>query len=250
MSEKIKAYKAMNKDMTCRGKQYEVGKTYVEDEADCCNSGMHACTDPFDVLHYYQLGSSILFEVECGGKVSKGNDDSKIACTEMTVNGEMNLFDFVKLGIKAVFEKVKDSPAATSGDYSTAATSGYYSTAATSGDYSTAATSGDCSTAATSGDCSTAATSGYRSTAATSGDCSTAATSGDYSTAATSGKYSIAVANGYKSKASGSIGNYLVLTEYDDVRNLICAKMEQVDGERIKENTLYMLKNGEFVEVE
>ena len=187
MSEKIKAYKAMNKDMTCRGKQYEVGKTYVEDEADCCNSGMHACTDPFDVLHYYQLGSSILFEVECGGKVSKGNDDSKIACTEMTVNGEMNLFDFVKLGIKAVFEKVKDSPAATSGDYSTAATSG---------------------------------------------------------------KYSIAVANGYKSKASGSIGNYLVLTEYDDVRNLICAKMEQVDGERIKENTLYMLKNGEFVEVE
>ena len=205
MSEKIKAYKAMNKDMTCRGKQYEVGKTYVEDEADCCNSGMHACTDPFDVLHYYQLGSSILFEVECGGKVSKGNDDSKIACTEMTVNGEMNLFDFVKLGIKAVFEKVKDSPAATSG---------------------------------------------YCSTAATSGDCSTAATSGDYSTAATSGKYSIAVANGYKSKASGSIGNYLVLTEYDDVRNLICAKMEQVDGERIKENTLYMLKNGEFVEVE
>lgn len=34
MSKKIKAYKAMNKDTTCRGKQYEVGKTYVEDEAD------------------------------------------------------------------------------------------------------------------------------------------------------------------------------------------------------------------------
>lgn len=43
MSEKIIAYKAMDKNMQCRGKQYEVGKTYHEDKADCCNAGMHAC---------------------------------------------------------------------------------------------------------------------------------------------------------------------------------------------------------------
>ena len=43
MSEKIIAYKAMNKNMMCRGKQYEVGKTYHEDKADCCTAGMHAC---------------------------------------------------------------------------------------------------------------------------------------------------------------------------------------------------------------
>lgn len=34
MSEKIIAYKAMDKNMMCRGKQYEVGKTYHEDKAD------------------------------------------------------------------------------------------------------------------------------------------------------------------------------------------------------------------------
>lgn len=33
MSEKIIAYKAMDKNMQCRGKQYEVGKTYHEDKA-------------------------------------------------------------------------------------------------------------------------------------------------------------------------------------------------------------------------
>lgn len=55
MSEKIIAYKAMDKNMQCRGKQYEVGKTYHEDEADCCKAGMHACENPLDVLHYYPL---------------------------------------------------------------------------------------------------------------------------------------------------------------------------------------------------
>lgn len=65
MSEKIIAYKAMNKNMQCRGKQYEVGKTYTEDEADCCNAGMHACENPLDVLHYYPLKDGPrFFEVE------------------------------------------------------------------------------------------------------------------------------------------------------------------------------------------
>jgi hypothetical protein len=61
MSEKIIAYKAMDKNMQCRGKQYEVGKTYHEDKADCCNAGMHACENPLDVLHYYPLRDSPRF---------------------------------------------------------------------------------------------------------------------------------------------------------------------------------------------
>ena len=78
MSEKIIAYKAMDKDMKCRGKQYEVGKTYHEDKADCCHAGMHACENPLDVLHYYPLRDSLrFFEVECGGNVDKSGEDSK-----------------------------------------------------------------------------------------------------------------------------------------------------------------------------
>ena len=287
MSEKIIAYKAMDKNMQCRGKQYEVGKTYHEDKADCCHAGMHACENPLDVLHYYQLKDSPrFFEVECGGDVDKNGENGKLACTELTVKGEVNFAGLVKATVNAVFNRVKGkepfssgdcstagtsgygSTAGTSGDYSTAGSSGNYSTAGTSGYGSTAGTSGNCSTAGTSGDystagssgnCSTAGTSGYGSTAGTSGNCSTAGTSGDCSTAGTSGSYcrakvdgkdSIAVANGAHSKARGAMGCYLVLTEYDDDGHMLCAKMARVDGSTVKENVWYTLKNGEFVEAE
>ena len=314
MSEKIIAYKAMNPDMTCRGKKYETGKTYFEDKADCCRKGMHACENPFEVLRYYPMKNNPrFFEVECGGKISKSDEGSKLACTELTVKGELNFAGMLKATLDAVFRRVKDkepfssgycstagtsgnySTAGTSGNYSTAGTSGNCSTAGTSGDYSTAGTSGDYSTAGTSGNCSTAGTSGdystagtsgnystagtsgYCSTAGTSGNCSTAGTSGDYSTAGTSGDYStagtsgycstaaatgpycrakaegnnsIAVANGYKSKVKGSVGCYLVLTEYDDDGNLLCADLKLVNGISIKADTWYMLKDGLVVESE
>ena len=305
MSEKIIAYKAMNPDMTCRGKKYEVGKTYFEDKADCCNAGMHACENPFEVLRYYPMKDNPrFFEVECGGEISKSDKGSKLACTELTVKGELNFAGMLKATLDAVFRRVKDKEPFSSGDSSTAGTSGYYSTAGTSGDYSTAGTSGDYSTAGTSGYSSTAGTSGYSSTAGTSGNSSTAGTSGDYSTAGTSGysstagtsgnystagtsgyfstagtsgdystagtsgyystaaatgpycrakaegNNSIAVANGYKSKVKGSVGCYLVLTEYDDDGNFLCADLKFVDGISIKADTWYMLKDGLAVESE
>lgn len=196
MSEKIIAYKAMDKNMMCRGKQYEVGTTYREDKADCCHSGMHACENPLDVLHYYPLKDSPrFFEVECGGNVDKSEEDSKLACTELTVKGEVNFAGLVKATVNAVFNRVK-------GKYSFS--SGYSSTAVATGDY-----------------------------------CSAKA----------DGKDSIAVVNGACGKACGALGCYLVLTEYDDDGRMRWAKIEKVDGTRIKENVYYTLKNGEFVEV-
>ena len=250
MSEKIIAYKGMNADMTCKGKQYEVGKTYHEDKADCCHAGMHACENPLDVLHYYPLKDSPrFFEVECGGSVDKSEDDSKLACTELTVKGEVNFAGLVKATLNAVFNRVKGKEPFSSGRCSTAGSSGDYSTAGSSGDYSTAGSSGYCSTAGSSGDCSTAGSSGRCSTAGSSGDYSTAAATGAYCSAKADGKDSIAVVNGACGKACGALGCYLVLTEYDDDGHMICAKMARVDGSAIRENVYYTLKNGEFVEV-
>ena len=258
MSEKIIAYKAMDKNMQCRGKQYEVGKTYHEDKADCCHAGMHACENPLDVLHYYPLRDSPrFFEVECGGNVDKSEDDSKLACTELTVKGEVNFAGLVKATVNAVFNRVKGKEPFSSGNYSTAGSSGDYSTVGSSGYCSTAGSSGNCSTAGSSGNYSTAGSSGYCSTAGSSGNYSTAGSSGDYSTAAATGAYcsakadgkdSIAVVNGACGKACGALGCYLVLTEYDDDGHMICAKMARVDGSAIRENVYYTLKNGEFVE--
>ena len=276
MSEKIIAYKAMDKNMMCRGKQYEVGKTYHEDKADCCHAGMHACENPLDVLHYYHVSDGArFFQVECGRDFSRQAmpENSKFACTELTVKGELKLTDMLKIGVEAVMKRVKEktkgaketaasgycSTGAASGYYSTGAASGYYSTGAASGYYSTGAASGNRSTGAASGDCSTGAASGYCSTGAASGDYSTGAASGYYSTGAASGDYSsaevsgkdsIAVANGYNSKARGASGCYIVLTEYDDDGKLLWAKMARVDGSAIRENVYYTLKNGEFVEAE
>jgi hypothetical protein len=223
MSEKIIAYKAMNKNMMCRDKQYEVGKTYHEDNADCCNAGMHACENPLEVLHYYPLKDGPrFFEVECGGSVDKSGEDSKLVCTELTVKGEVNFAGLVKATVNAVFNRVKgkepfssgnsstagssgySSTAGSSGDYSTAGSSGNYSTAGSSGYYSTAGSSGDYSTAGSSGYYSTAGSSGYYSTAGSSGDYSTAGSSGDYSTAGSSGDYSTAGSSGYYSTAAAT----------------------------------------------
>ena len=224
MSEKIIAYKAMDKNMMCRGKQYEVGKTYHEDKVDCCHAGMHACENPFDVLHYYPLMDSLrFFEVECGGNVDKGGENSKLACTELTVKGEVNFAGLVKATVNAVFNRVKGKEPFSSGNYSTAGSSGNCSTAGSSGNYSTAGSSGNYSTAAATGAC-----------------CSAKA----------DGKDSISVVNGVCGKACGALGCYLVLTEYDDDGNMLWAKMTKVDGAHIKEKVWYTLKNGEFVEAE
>ena len=208
MSEKIIAYKAMDKNMMCHGKQYDVGKTYTEPEADCCRAGMHACENPLDVLHYYPLRDSPrFFEVECGGNVDKSRKDSKLACTELTVKGEVNFAGLVKATVNAVFNRVKGKEPFSSGDYSTAGSSGDYSTAGSSGNYSTAGSSGYSSTAGSSGYSSTAGSSGNYSTAGSSGYSSTAGSSGDYSTAGSSGYYSTAGSSGYSSTA-GSSGYY------------------------------------------
>ena len=204
MREKIIAYKGMDENMRCRGKQYEVGKTYTEDKADCCHAGMHACENPLDVFRYYKLnGKNRFFEVECSGDVSKDDCDSKLACTELTIKGEMNFAGLVKATVQAVFDRVKEKSSFSSGDSSTAGTSGYSSTAAATG---------------------------------------------AFCRAESTGAASIAVANGYESKARCAMGDYLVLTEYDSNLNLVCAKMAQVDGDQIKPNVWYILKNGEFVE--
>ena len=222
MSEKIIAYKGMDANMMCRGKQYEVGKTYTEERAVCCSAGMHACENPLDVLHYYPLKyNSRFFEVECGGSIDKSIEDSKLACTELTVKKELNFAGLVKATVNAVFNRVKGKEPFSIGS---------------------------CSTAGSSGSCSTAGSSGYYSTAGSSGSCSTAAATGAHCRAKADGKNSIAVANGAHSKARGAMGCYLVLTEYDDNGNFLWAKMAQVDGSIIKEKVWYTLKNGEFVE--
>ena len=140
MEEIIKSYKGFNKDMTCKNKQYEVGKDYEEDKAVACECGMHACEYPLDCFKYYPPSKSVYCEVEQSGDISRHDDDSKIASTKMHIGAQLNIAGVVNAAIKYTKEKVKttciESKAATAGDYG----------AATAGDYGAATSRGKSST--------------------------------------------------------------------------------------------------------
>lgn len=88
------------------------------------------------------------------------------------------------------------------------------------------------------------------SVATNTGDYSAATNTGNRSVATVEGKSSVAIVTGYSSKAKGVKGSWIVCTERDKNYNILCVKATEIDGEKIKENTFYTLKNGEFVKVE
>lgn len=104
MEETIKgieviAYKGMNSDMTCKGFQYEIGKTYKTDNVELCKCGFHACLKPKDVLYYYSKDkSSRYFKVKLSGEITKCDMwDTKVAATEITILEEItDLYKVIK----------------------------------------------------------------------------------------------------------------------------------------------------------
>ena len=90
---------------------------------------------------------------------------------------------------------------------------------------------------------------GDSSTSASSGNSSTSASSGDYSKSEAKGKECIAAALGRGVKARASKGGWIALSEIDENDHILDIKAFKVDGEKIKADTWYSLKNGELVEV-
>ena len=91
---------------------------------------------------------------------------------------------------------------------------------------------------------------GYRSAATNTGNRSAATNTGHQSAATVGGAESIAVVTGYGSKAKGAVGCWLVLTERDEKMHILGVQAVCVDGETIKADTFYMLKNGAITEVD
>ena len=107
MSEAIKSYKGFNKDMTCRGFQYEEGKEYEESNALVCENGFHACEYPLDCLSYYSPSESVYHEVEQSGKLSKESDDTKVASTKIKIGAKLSIAGLVEAAIEYTKERVK-----------------------------------------------------------------------------------------------------------------------------------------------
>ena len=109
MSKKtVTAYKGFNRDWTCRGFQYEVGKTYEHDgEVETCRSGFHACTHPLDVFGYYPPGTSRFALVELAGEQASDDGDSKVAAAQITIKAELHISEMVEAAVRHVFDAAK-----------------------------------------------------------------------------------------------------------------------------------------------
>ena len=228
--EKIIAYKGLDKDFRCRGFQYEVGKEYEEEVVECYNKGFHACENPMDVWEYYNITDSRFAIVEQFGKIDK--QDNKTCSSKIKIKAELKFADFVKLCVDAVIDKYKlnskndnggdSARIGSSGDYARIGSSGYSAQIGSSGDYAQIGSSGDSAQIGS---------------------------SGDYAQIKSEGQGAVIMCAGTNSKARAKKGSWITLAEYDDNRKPVCVKTEQVDGERIKEDTWYQLIDGEFKEV-
>jgi hypothetical protein len=278
----MKAYKGFDKDLKCRGFQYEIGKEYEEKEAEACEKGFHACENPLEVFRYYPpCDGNRYCEVEQDGELSKHGGDSKVASTKIKIGVELGLKGLIQAGVSFILDKVNWkadaatntdaqsaavnlgyrsaatntgdlSAAMNTGDRSAAVNTGDYSAVVNSGDYSAAMNTGYRSAAVNSGFQSAAVNSGFQSAAVNSGTRSAAVNSGTGSAAEVSNGDSVAIVTGYNSKAKAGLGSAIVIAERGDWNGktypLNNIKAAIVDGEKIKADTWYTLKNGEFVE--
>ena len=220
----MKGYKAFEPGLICNGKQYEENTIATEEKAEPCKCGIHFCESPFDVLDYYPLitedGKFTDFaEVEALDEPV--TDDKKKYCTtKLKVGAKLSFSGFVKACIDFVFEKtVKSMP------------------------------DNSCGNSAKIG------SNGYSAQIGSSGNSAKIGSSGDSAQIDSSGENSVIMCAGLYSKARAKKGSWMTLAEWkrDEIKGRyvpICVKTEQVDGERIKEDTFYQLIDGEFKEVE
>ena len=217
----MKSYKGFNKDMTCRDFQYEEGKEYEETAAEVCETGFHSCEYPLDCFHYYDPAHSVYHEVEADGEIDKADDGTKLASTKLKIGAELSIAGLVKAPIEYTIKRTKKE-------------------------------AGDTET--------------YGASSAT-GDCGASSATGNYGASSADNATAVAIAWGACSKAKGVIGSHLVFADWEyngDADDDDCekadagidswtfkgAKMVRVDGETIKENTWYTLRNGEVLEAQ
>ena len=213
----MKAYKGFNKDMTCRGFQYEIGKEYETDAADLCRIGFHACENPLDCCSHYAPATSRYCEVEIEDNGQRSPEDSKVVGKKIKIGAELSTEQICKLHFEYVRSRCDpaktnaagDRESASAGEYGSAS-AGWYGSAS-AGEYGVSASRGSSS----------------------------------------AGENGVAAARGKHAKVRGGIGSVLVVcVEKKDSYEIAEWKAAVVDGERIRPDTWYTVENGEFKEAD
>ena len=235
----MRVYKGTDRQMKCRGMQYTLGETAVFDgEPHLCKAGLHACEQPIDVLNHYTPNESRYFEAEAEEvSAERESSDSKIVARKMTLKAEIGVPGLVKAQIEYVKSQIgfddaikranaeKENHA--TGDQGAASATGYRGAASATGDQGAASATGDRGAASATG---------YQGAASA------------------TGKAGVALAAGCECKAMGALGCAICCVERGEwngkTYSIVAVKAAIVDGENIRADTWYQLKNGKFVEVE
>ena len=254
----MKGYKAFKKGLICdptgnKPFQFAENTVFEERKAEVCKSGFHFCAEPMDVLNYYPPESEFA-EVEALDDV-KTDDSVKYVTKKIRIGAKISLKDLISAQVDIDFAKAKE-------DGNEHYAQGYEGHAAAQGDYGHAAAQGNCGHAAAQGDyghaaaqgnCGHAAAQGYKGHAAAQGDYGHAAAQGYKGHAEVDGKEAIAAAFGINGKAKACLGSWIMLAEWE-LKNgnwhIAAVKTAQIDGEKLKADTWYILKNGKFEEAE
>ena len=226
----MKAYKGFDKNLKCRGFQYEVGKTYEEKDAKLCETGFHACEAPLNVMDYYPPHESRYCEVELDNVSKERSDDTKVVGKKITIGAEIGIPGLVKAHVEWVKEQVKECDELAKGS------------------------SGDVAKIGSSGDAAKIGSSGYAAKIGSSGRYAQIGSSGDDVAISCECDHAVAVCAGKNAKVKGQVGTWIALAEYGEYDGegypCIGLKAAMIDGEKLKADTWYMLKDGKFEEAE
>lgn len=216
----MRAFKGFNKDLTCRGYQYEEGKEFHTERAECCDTGFHACEYPLDCFGYYDPAHSVFHEVELSGEMDKSGDTTKVCATDIKIGARLSIAGLVKMAIDFTMSKVNKEAGSDERHGFASAT----------------------------GNCGASSATGYKGASSVSDPTGVAVAWGHEARAKGCKGAHLILSDWKYVGARYSDGDYM--DPYDkESWELTGAKMVVVDGEKIKEDTYYRCIEGEIVEV-
>ena len=216
----IPAYKGFDRDLKCRGFQFEIGQTYThKGKVEACAGGFHACEHPLNVFSYYAPATSRFAIVEQSGDLSRHSDDTKVASRTITIKAELDLPGLIRAAIEYTFRRARsvdpDSPASATGYQGAASATGDQGAASATGRYGAASATG------------------YQGAASATGD------------------QGAAIAVGCQGRAMAGETGAIVLAHRNDDGEIVHIRASKVGENGIKAGVWYSLnEDGEFAEAE
>ena len=236
----MRAFKGFNKDLTCRGYQYEEGKEFHTERAECCDTGFHACEYPLDCFGYYDPAHSVFHEVELSGEMDKSNDNTKVCATDIKIGARLSIAGLVKMAIDFTMSKVNKEAgsderhgfASATGDYGASSATGYKGASSATGDYGASSATGDYGASSATGNYGASSATGdygassatgykgassatgYKGASSATGNCGASSATGYKGASSVSDPTGVAVAWGHEARAKGCKGAHLILSDW------------------------------------